>query len=227
MRSLRPQQGYLCQQCGKVFEGNEDLPLHLKKHEEWKLNVVKTPGPKANNGNEDEKLMVNDAGIEVESTDFLDEIVNNIEPQINKVHTTEEDKKVVVTSSSNEGTSKEAVEENGSERDEDEVSELVRPEARLQEVLTEPGAEGQEEGGLQLAPGAGPQEDGRLLQILSTLTPWFRIPHKKQDEGRELATPEGDLQEVVLQEEGRVPGEDLQEVVLQEEGRVPGGTCRR
>ena len=140
--------------------------------------------------------MINDAGIEVESSYLLDEIVNVIVQQDTK----EEEKKEGAIKA---GTSQE---DNEGEKKEDDVREPVRPAARLQETPAVPGAERQEEEDrLQLAPGAGPQEDGRLLRILSTINPWYRIPRHKQEEGKEQTTPGGDLQEVVLEEESRVP----------------------
>ena len=70
-RSLRPQEGSVCEQCGRVFCEDKDLSLHLKQHEEWRANVVKTPGPKRqhNEGPKqtDEELMINDAGINIEA----------------------------------------------------------------------------------------------------------------------------------------------------------------
>ena len=58
-----------CVQCGKCLRTVQDLDVHVKNHEIWKQNIVKTPNPTPRQGEDVEKLMCNDAGIEVESKD--------------------------------------------------------------------------------------------------------------------------------------------------------------
>ena len=75
---------------------------------------------------------------------------------------------------------------------------------------------------------AGLQEDGRLLRILSKITPWYRIPRQQQEEQARMGAPPVGVK---LQEAGRsvlAQGADLQEgrvvpsleVDQLEEGRV-------
>ena len=159
-----------CEMCGKFARGRLELEVHMKAHLNWKSNVVKTPMP-GRRDDDDEDLMANDAGIE-ELNLFQGENIAETSGspllQESRRRPTTLEGRVRVTAG-------------GGQQEEE-------------RLLVE---ERQEEGGLQLVPGSGPEEDGRLLRILSTITPWYRIPHKQQDEGRGLATPKGDLQEEV------------------------------
>ena len=67
-----------CVQCGRIFKYVNDLDMHVRNHNKWKLNIVKTPNPIQKQDEDFDKLMCNDAGIEVESKDFLEEAVNTI-----------------------------------------------------------------------------------------------------------------------------------------------------
>ena len=76
-----------CVQCGRHFKNIKELDVHVKNHAKWKLNIVKTPNPIRNQDADSEKLMCNDAGIEAEPKDFLEEATNteSSDPQVPRI----------------------------------------------------------------------------------------------------------------------------------------------